>query len=257
VVVKVARLRALSRLRRLDPGVTVVVVNWNTREVLADVVQAVRTCSPPEVRILVVDNGSTDGSRELIRSWRDVDHLLLPSNVGHGLALDLATFCVRTDVALVLDSDAIPLGAGWLEPAVGPVRSGQAVLAGLRARRDYVHPVYLAVHVPEFVRRRLSFQVHRPRISEGSETRWGENAWDTAELLTPRLSPGEVRFVERTPNPVAELPGMVVGGVVYHHGGVTREAEGSVSPRALTEWRDACHRLGLDTLVRQGRAQER
>lgn len=241
--VKWARLRALPRLRRLADGVTVIIVNWNTHEVTADVIRAVEELSPLRTRILVVDNGSTDGSRAMLRSWPGIDTMLLKSNAGHGVALDLAVCAVRTTVAVTLDSDAIPLRRGWLDPAVTPVREGKAVLAGLRATRDFVHPVYSAVDTESFVRRRLSFQAFVPQLPPGVAREWGVNAWDTAELLTGRLRPDEVVFVDPTDNLVPGLPGMTTGGVVYHHGGVSRGVGGGVEGEALAAWRDACARL--------------
>lgn len=237
--VKWARLLALRRLDGLADGVTVVIVNWNTRDVTADVVTAVQDLSDADVRVLVVDNGSTDGSGDLFRSWPGVDTMLLRSNAGHGVALDLAVCSVRTSIAVTLDSDAIPLRRGWLEPAVNPVKAGTAVLAGLRSRRNFVHPVYAAVDTAEFARRRLSFQTFVPPGVESTTAVWGENAWDTAELMTGRLAPDEVHFVERTPNIVPDLPGMTAGDVVYHHGGVSRATTGEVDPAALAAWREA------------------
>ena len=234
---------ALLRLGRLVDGVTVIIVNWNTRDVTADVLRAVRQLSPADVRILLVDNGSTDGSRDLFAGWPGVVNVMLKSNAGHGVALDLAVCRVKTKVAVTLDSDAIPLTYDWLEAAVTPVREGRAILAGLRARRNFVHPVYSAVDTATFLRRRLSFQTFVPPGVDSASARWGENAWDTAELLTRRLRPDEVVFVDRTPNLVPGLPGMTTGGVVYHHGGVSRGASGQVDPEALKGWTDACARL--------------
>lgn len=145
--VKAERVMALMRMRvaGLRDGVTVVIVNWNTKQITADVIMAVQELSPPATRILVVDNGSTDGSRSMLRRWSGIRTILLHSNAGHGAALDIALCRVRTRIAVTLDSDAIPLRTGWLEPAVAPVREGRAVLAGQRSSRNFVHPVYAAV----------------------------------------------------------------------------------------------------------------
>jgi glycosyltransferase involved in cell wall biosynthesis len=229
--------------------VTVVVVSWNTAEVTADVLRAVRALSPPDVRVLAVDNGSTDGSRSLLQAWPWLDTMLLRRNVGHGIALDLGVLASTTSVVVTLDSDAIPLHRGWLDPAVQPVRAGRAVLAGLRASRDFVHPVYAAVDAATFVRRRLSFQVHINPGVTAETVRWGENAWDTGELMTRRLGAQEVAFVDPTENPVSGLPGMTAGGVVYHHGGVSRSGDALARARAMAEWRSACDRLGLGEVL--------
>ena len=252
--VKWARTIARTRSRRLDDGVTVIIVNWNTKDITADAVSAVQLLSPADTRVLVVDNGSTDGSADTFRAWSGIETMVFRSNAGQGVALDLAVCATRTKVAVTLDSDAIPLTTGWLDQIVEPVASGQAVLAGQRSSRGFVHPIYAAVGTAQFVRRKLSFQVHRLPGGDASAERWGENAWDTGELMTPRLAPDEVVFVERTENAAPDLPGMTAGGVVYHHGGVSRATDGEVTPEAFEGWRAACRSLGVevDSFQRDG-----
>jgi hypothetical protein len=253
LAVKASRRVGLARslLGARADGVTVVIVSWNTKEVVADVIEAVRRFSPPSTAVLVVDNGSTDGTRALLRSWPGIRRILLPRNTNHGVALDIAMGQVATRVAVVLDSDAIPLGPGWLDPVVTPIESDQADLAGSRARRGFVHPMYLAVNVQELLREHWSFQVHVAPETPPEGRIWGENAWDTAELLTPRLDPRRVTFVERTENAAPGLPGMTAGGVVYHHGGVSRVADGGATPAALASWRAACEALGVGSALEE------
>ncbi len=236
VVIKAARLRARlrQRLGRVDHGVTVAIVNWNTRAVLVDTLRAVRALTPPTVPVLVVDNGSTDGSREWLGSQSDIQTIALRANAGHAVALDLAVLSARTSVVVTLDSDAVPLRPRWLDVVVEPVRSGRAVLCGLRASRDYVHPVFMAVDLKEFTRRRLSFETHfRPGASP-HEGEWGVDRWDTGELLSRAVDARELVFIDPTPNAVDGLPGMTTGEVVYHHGGVSRASSGG-SGRTVDE----------------------
>jgi glycosyltransferase involved in cell wall biosynthesis len=221
----------------------VIVVTWNTRDVTADVLTTVRELSPPETTILVVDNGSTDGTRAMLMGRPDIETLMLHSNAGHGIALDLAVCATATTVAVTLDSDAIPLRAGWLDQVVRPIRAGDAVLAGLRSSRDFVHPVFSAVDTATFIQRDLSYQAFIPPGIDGSSADWGVDAWDTGELLTRRVPADRVLLVDPTPNPVDGLPGMTTGGVVYHHGGVSRGADGTPTDQVVAGWRDAIRRL--------------
>lgn len=242
--VKATRLR--SRVRRIQPGVTVIIVNWNTGALTADVVTAVQHFSPPGTRVMLIDNGSTDDSRQRFENWPGLTTHFLPRNAGHGVALDLGVCWSRTAVTVALDSDAIPLRHGWLDPAVDAIREEGALLAGLRSRRGFVHPVYLAIDTVYFVRNKLSFQVHRDHpTNDGAADEWGVNAWDTGELLTRAIPKDRVKFVDPAPNRVPTLPGMTVGDVVYHHGGVSRASDGGVSHEALAGWRTACEANGL------------
>ncbi len=248
IVVKVARARARSRLRRgrIVDGVTVVIVNWNTKAVLTDTLRAVRALTPPSVRILVVDNGSTDGSREWLAAQSGIDVMQLPANAGHAVALDLAVLSARTKIVVTLDSDAVPLSPGWLDPATDPVRSGAAVLCGLRASRDFVHPVFMALDLAQFATRQLSFQTHHRAGGSPRRGQWGVDRWDTGELMSRRVDPTEVTFIEPTPNRVEGLPGMTTGNVVYHHGGVTRATGASAvstSDESYRGWNSALREL--------------
>ena len=49
------------------PLVYVVILNWNGREVLRETLETVAKLDYPNYKILVVDNGSTDGSLDIAR----------------------------------------------------------------------------------------------------------------------------------------------------------------------------------------------
>ena len=242
IAVKAARLRARRTIEHLRSGETIIIVNWNTREVLKDTLRAVRQLTSDTVPITVVDNGSTDGSKEWLRQ-QDLRLIALPINVGHSIALDLAFYTCETDIAVTIDSDAVPITTSWFDELVGPVRSGAAVLSGSRSSRDFVHPFAMAVDLRRFIQEGMTFQVYKmPGVDHHNEV-WGENAFDTAEWMSRMVAPGELHFLETTPNPVDGLPGMTAGGAVYHHGGVTRASADGLDPESYQAWRDALDRL--------------
>ena len=86
-------------------GVSVVVVNWNTLDVLMVTLEAIRRFSPATTEIIVVDNGSTDGSRAWLRTRPFSCRVaLLPANIGHGRGLDVGVAMSRRPTgALPLD----------------------------------------------------------------------------------------------------------------------------------------------------------
>lgn len=97
--------------------VSVVVVNWNTRDLLAACLRSIRRHAPAGCRleVLVVDNGSTDGSAALVRSaWPDVQLLANTSNRGFAAANNQALAVSQGRQVLFLNSDA-ELTAGCLE----------------------------------------------------------------------------------------------------------------------------------------------
>lgn len=66
-----------------EPHVVVVVLNWNGRQDTLDCLASLRALDGPSPTILVVDNGSSDGSEEAIRSAHpDLPFLQTGSNLG-------------------------------------------------------------------------------------------------------------------------------------------------------------------------------
>ena len=68
-------------------GITVVVPHWNRRDLLERVLEQVRRQTCPVEEILVVDNGSQDGSVELARS-KGARVIALERNIGFSGAVN-------------------------------------------------------------------------------------------------------------------------------------------------------------------------
>jgi GT2 family glycosyltransferase len=101
-----------ARLARAG-SVAVVVVNYNTRECLHACLASVAAESPAEV--VVVDNGSTDGSVEMVRSEFPAVRLIEdPSNPGYGAASNQGIAACAAPYVLLINSDTL-LHGGTLE----------------------------------------------------------------------------------------------------------------------------------------------
>lgn len=96
--------------------VAIVTVSFNTLELTALLLWSLhRVLEWPDTEIIIVDNGSTDGSRELLAEAQDAGFCVLlvnDRNVGHGLALNqalsfLSTRPHRPDRVWILDSDCV------------------------------------------------------------------------------------------------------------------------------------------------------
>lgn len=87
--------------------VDVVVVSFNTRELLERCLLAVRAQVGADVHTIVVDNASADGSVELVREqFPEVELIELDENAGFGRANNIAFERCRGEFVLLLNSDA-------------------------------------------------------------------------------------------------------------------------------------------------------
>ena len=66
--------------------VLAICVNWNGREVLAETLTSLLSSSYPRLRVVVVDNASTDGSADLVP--RGCELVRLEENKGYGAAIN-------------------------------------------------------------------------------------------------------------------------------------------------------------------------
>jgi GT2 family glycosyltransferase len=83
---------------------TIVIPNWNGRGLLEKYLPSVVAAGPDEV--LVVDNGSTDGSAEYVRrEFPQVTLLALPRNRGFGGGSNAGFRAARNDIVVLLNSD--------------------------------------------------------------------------------------------------------------------------------------------------------
>lgn len=87
-------------------GMAVVVVNWNTRELLRACLTSAFADGATEV--VVADNGSTDGSVEMVgREFPSAILLVNPNNPGYGAAMNAAIRRCSSDYVLALNSDTV------------------------------------------------------------------------------------------------------------------------------------------------------
>jgi GT2 family glycosyltransferase len=107
--------------------VAVLIVNWNAGVHLVDALAALKQQRRPADRILVVDNASTDGSREVVARTPGVELISLDRNVGFAAANNIgAAAAADCDCVVFLNPDAFP-EPEWLERLIDAVRSSPDV----------------------------------------------------------------------------------------------------------------------------------
>jgi GT2 family glycosyltransferase len=88
-----------------EAGIAVVIPSWNSVELLPACLDSVAAQEGVEIELLAVDNGSSDGTIELLRD-RGVEHVGLPRNAGFAAAMNLGAARTRAAAVLALNADA-------------------------------------------------------------------------------------------------------------------------------------------------------
>lgn len=140
---------SLSPSPNQRPLLSVVIPCFNEAATIEALIERVRLSPVISKQIVVVDDGSTDGSRELLQRLSSADDLLVlfhPRNCGKGAALatgfQAATgdICIVQDADLEYDPDEYPL-------VIGPIVEGRAdVVYGSRFQGGKPHRVVYFWH---------------------------------------------------------------------------------------------------------------
>jgi GT2 family glycosyltransferase len=100
------------------PLISVIVVNWNGLRLLDECFESLARQTWKEKEFILVDNGSTDGSRELLITWAErlvnAQTILLPTNTGFCKGNNIGFASAKGEWIVLLNSDAVA-EPSWLE----------------------------------------------------------------------------------------------------------------------------------------------
>ena len=113
------------------PSVSIVVVNFNGRELLKQCLLTLSKTDYPNYEIVVVDNASTDGSlTEIKKSFGSDPHIKLvenSENVGHAEGCNIGAQMTKGRYLVFLDSDTEFNAENWLWELVKVMESDETV----------------------------------------------------------------------------------------------------------------------------------
>ncbi len=117
--------------------VAIVILNWNGENFLRKFLKNVVTNSNfPGAEVIVADNGSTDGSRELLGQFPTVRTIAFEKNFGYTGGYNRALKQVDADYYILLNSD-IEVPEGWLAPLIEFMEAHPDVAACAPKLLDY------------------------------------------------------------------------------------------------------------------------
>jgi len=95
-------------------SVSVVVPAYNEASRISAVLTPLVDCASVD-EVIVVDDGSDDGTAKVAQGFRDVQVISLPQNRGKAAALDEGVSQARNETLLFLDADLVGLTEGHVQ----------------------------------------------------------------------------------------------------------------------------------------------
>ena len=130
------------------PLLSVVIPCFNEAATILDLLERVRSAPVASKQIIVVDDGSTDGTRELLQGLQadDLTVLLHERNRGKGAALATGFAAARGEICIVQDAD-LEYDPAEYPLVIGPILQGKAdVVFGSRFQGAAPHRVVYFWH---------------------------------------------------------------------------------------------------------------
>src|SRR5205814_6514355 len=88
-----------------QPRLSILIPAYNERETIREALHRVRAIEWDDKEIIVVDDASTDGTREILEHEPEITLIRHADNQGKGMAIRSALRAVTGDVVVVQDAD--------------------------------------------------------------------------------------------------------------------------------------------------------
>lgn len=107
----------------MNPSLSIVIPAYNCERYISDCLRSVLDAASRDMEVIVVDDGSTDGTRRAVEESADERVRLIPQpNAGVSAARNRGLAAATGDYVMFVDADD-SLAAGWFD-VVGPYLSG-------------------------------------------------------------------------------------------------------------------------------------
>jgi rhamnosyltransferase len=118
----------------VQPSVSVVIRAKNEARFIGDALRAIFDADAVAPRrVVVVDSGSTDGTQDIVRSYKATLIQITPDDFTYGYALNLGVASVDAEIIATLSAHSVPANPDWLRELVQPFKRTR--VAGVYGRQ--------------------------------------------------------------------------------------------------------------------------
>jgi len=161
--------------------VSVLVLNWNGADVLPACLDALEACDPPPHEIIVVDNGSSDGSAEWLRGQQRglLKTLFLEENLGYAAGNNAGWPLVSGEILALLNNDT-EVDPDWIGAALPHFREARVGMVACKTlrydKREEIDKVGHLIFPDGLNRGRASNQADDGRFDTVGEALWPDGS---------------------------------------------------------------------------------
>lgn len=108
--------------------VTIIIPNYNGKRLLKNCIKTLERQTCQKFKLLVIDNGSTDGSTDVISEQLDMEMVALPENTGFCGAVNLGFKMTKTPFAILLNNDT-EVESHFVEELLKGIRKSERIFS--------------------------------------------------------------------------------------------------------------------------------
>lgn len=125
------------------PLVSFVVLNWNGLNDTKECIISINQLNYPNKELIIVDNGSTDGSKDYFRTLNDIKYVDLPSNTGFTGGHIAGRKIAKGEYLAIINNDLV-LDENWVNACLQTFERHEdaAIVGGKAYKWDRNNPVY-------------------------------------------------------------------------------------------------------------------
>jgi GT2 family glycosyltransferase len=114
-----------------NPKISIIILNWNGEKYIKECLESVLKTEYPNFEVIVVDNASTDRSKEIIKRYPQVKLIENKKNLGFCEGNNIGIRCAIGDIIILLNNDTT-VDRNWIKEILKKFEEPKVGIVGCR-----------------------------------------------------------------------------------------------------------------------------